>query len=153
MSDFNLATIATMKMPRRSCDFRGDFLRLWQRLPKRLWRDYEFGIFGCDFATMAHDMGALRGFSALAQKHGGESGRNRGCLWRIVGCRPCPAAAGRTPEGTESAQTGEKMRGHPGISGAAIGAIAGAEHPTRRTKRRAALRDVHTCPFLACSDA
>nr|DAO12060.1 MAG TPA: hypothetical protein [Caudoviricetes sp.] len=27
-SDFDPATIATMKTPRRSCDFRGDFLRL-----------------------------------------------------------------------------------------------------------------------------
>jgi len=96
---------------------------------------------------MAHELGALRGFSAMTQKHGGKSDRDLGCLWRAVGWRPCSVAEGRTPEGAESDQTGEKLRGHPGISGTGIGTMAGAERPTRCIKRRAAFRGVHACPF------
>lgn len=36
---------------------------------------------------MAHELGALRGFSALAQKPDGKSDRNRGSLWG--GVSPC----------------------------------------------------------------
>nr|DAG69227.1 MAG TPA: hypothetical protein [Caudoviricetes sp.] len=36
---------------------------------------------------MAHELGALRGFSAITQKHGGKSDRNRGGL---CGGAPAP---------------------------------------------------------------
>nr|DAO94673.1 MAG TPA: hypothetical protein [Caudoviricetes sp.] len=83
----------------------------------------------------------------MTQKHGGETDRGLGCLWRAVGWRPCSVAEGRTPEGAESDQTGEKLRGHPGISGTGIGTMAGAERPTRCIKCRTALCCAHTRPF------
>nr|DAO12061.1 MAG TPA: hypothetical protein [Caudoviricetes sp.] len=90
---------------------------------------------------MAHELVALRGFSALTQKHGGKSDRSR--------CGLCGGAftlqqRAEYKGGAESTRTGEKLRGNPDISGTGIWAIAGAERPTHCIKCRAALRGART---------
>lgn len=94
-----------MKMPRRSCDFRGDFLRLWQRLSKRLW-----------FALLA-SLGNFRG------RYKNRVGNLIGGRGRTVGRRAeagtaplalveekTPEAAGRPPRGGNCGGTGRHTR-------------------------------------------
>lgn len=52
LSDFDPATIATMKTPRRSCDIRGISLRLWLQLSCDFGSDYEILKTICDYATL-----------------------------------------------------------------------------------------------------
>jgi len=76
---------------------------------------------------MAHELGALRGFSALAQKPAGKSDRGRGSLW---GGAPAPLQMAERRGGAESDRPGKSC-------GVALA------YPARETGQGLALNALH----------